>query len=236
MTLSSSILACESPSISHPLIPSSFSQSQTPPLPRRATHLSRRLFWLLPKSSKTPGTENPSTSGSQVTYTHARKRIRLIITYALLCGYPPFRADNTTTLAQQSADSKIEFQSPYRKPVSEQAKSFIRRLATVDLLHRPTAQEALHDPWLTPIPIGTDTPSHVDLSTTLRQNWSPRAKWHSALTGIRAANRFSYFAAAAAASRTSTQSSGGWDDVVDPNSPVTQLLEKEKEEKEEWSR
>jgi len=56
--------------------------------------------------------------------------------------------------------------------------------------------------------------------------------WHSALTGIRAANRFSYFAAAA--SRTSTQSSGGWDDVVDPNSPVTQLLEeKEKEEKEE---
>jgi len=69
------------------------------------------------------------------------------------------------------------------------------------------------------------------------------------LTGIRAANRFSYFAAAAAAaaSRTSTQSSGGWDDVVDQNPPVTQVLEekdpspgvvaqvpeKEKEEKEE---
>ena len=95
------------------------------------------------------------------------------------------------------------------------------------MLHRPTAQEALHDPWLTPIPIGTDTPSHVDLSPTLRQNWSPRAKWHSALTGIRAANRFSYFAAAAAAaaSRTSTQSSGGWDDVIDQNPPVTQVLE-----------
>ena len=76
-------------------------------------------------------------------------------------------------------------------------------------------------------------PSHVDLSPTLRQNWSPRAKWHSALTGIRAANRFSYFAAAAAASRTSTQSSGGWDDVVDQNPPVTQVLEKEKEEEED---
>jgi len=52
------------------------------------------------------------------------------------------------------------------------------------------------------------------------------------LTGIRAANRFSYFAAAAA-SRTSTQSSGGWDDVVDQNPPVTQVLEKEKEEEED---
>jgi len=44
------------------------------------------------------------------------------------------------------------------------------------------------------------------------------------LTGIRAANRFSYFAAAAA-SRTSTQSSGGWDDVIDQNPSVTQVLE-----------
>jgi len=53
------------------------------------------------------------------------------------------------------------------------------------------------------------------------------------LTGIGAANRFSYFAAAAV-SRTSTQSSGVWDDVVDLNSSVTQLLEeKEKEEEEE---
>jgi len=69
-----------------------------------------------------------------------------------------------------------------------------------------------------PAPICHPTP-------TLRQNWSPREKWHSALTGIRAANRFSYFAAAAAASRTSTQSSGGWDDVIDQNPSVTQVLE-----------
>ena len=51
------------------------------------------------------------------------------------------------------------------------------------------------------------------------------------MTGIRAANRFSYFAAAAAAaSRSSTQSSGGWDDIVDPNPPVTQVLEEKEDE------
>jgi len=55
-----------------------------------------------------------------------------------------------------------------------------------------------------------------------KHKWSPRAKWHRALTGITAANRFNYFAVAV--SRSSTQSSGGWDDV-DPNLPVTQMLE-----------
>ena len=206
------------PSVSHPFVPSSFfiePNSSTPPTSN--SPLSPALSATsLPKSLKTPGTQNPSTSGPQVTYTRARKRIRLIISLhshhhlRSPLWLPPFCADNTTTLAQQTADPKIEFQSPYWNLVSEQAKSFIRRLATVDPLHRPTAQEALHDPWLTPIPTtGTDMPSHVDLSPTLRQNRSPRAKWHSALSGIRAANRFSYFAAAAAASRTSTQSSGG---------------------------
>ena len=77
-----------------------------------------------------------------------------------------FRADNTTALAQQIADSRIEFQSPYWDPVSDQAKSFIRHLAAVDPLHRPTAQEALRDPWLTSL----TTAFHVDLSPTLRQN------------------------------------------------------------------
>jgi len=58
------------------------------------------------------------------------------------------------------------------------------------------------------------------------------------LTGIGAANRFSYFAAAAA-SRTSTQSSGGWDDVTqvleekDPSPGVVAQVPEEEEEKEE---
>ena len=64
------------------------------------------------------------------------------------------------------------------------------------------------------------------------------------MTSIRAANRFSYFAAAAA-SRTSTQSSGGWDDVTqvleekDPSPgviaqvPLKEGAEKEEKEEEE---
>ena len=191
------------------------------------TSLTGSFGYVAPEVIKNTGHGKPVDiwSTGNLASIRPRKRIRLIISLHShhhlrpTLWIPPFRADNTTALTQQTADPKVEFQSPYWNPVSEQAKSFIRCLATVHLLHRPTAQEAL--PWLTPILITADMPSHADLSPTLRQNWSPRAKWHSALTGIRAANRFSYFAAAA--SRSSTQSSGGWDDVVDPNPPVTQF-------------
>ena len=62
---------------------------------------------------------------------------------------------------------------------------------------------------LSPIPPLTRYPMSIS-SPTLRQNWSPRAKCHCALTCIRAAIRFSYFAASA--SRSSKQSTGGWND------------------------
>ena len=67
----------------------------------------------------------------------------------------------------------------------------------------------------------------VNLFPTLRQNWSPRAQWHSALTVIRAGNSSSY--CATSASRLNTQSSAGWCDL-DPNPRViTQAPLKEKE-------
>ena len=56
--------------------------------------------------------------------------------------YPSSHLGNAISLAQQNANPKIEFQSPFWGPVSDQAKSFIRRLPVLDLLHRPTAHDA----------------------------------------------------------------------------------------------
>ena len=64
------------------------------------------------------------------------------------------------SLAQQNADPEIEFQSPCLNLISDEAKSFIRRLAALDLLHCPTQR-------LTPTPTittTTDTSLHVYLS------------------------------------------------------------------------
>ena len=148
-------------------------------------------------------------------HTHTRTKGRLIafslctavITYVLLYGYSPFCADNTKALAQQNADPEIEFQSLYLNLISGEAKSFIRRLAVLDLLHCPT--QRFYVTLAYPPPHHN---YHYRLTTPRRplprrHNWSPRAKWHSALTDIRAANNFSYFTATA--SRSSTQSSGG---------------------------
>ena len=82
---------------------------------------------------------------------------------------PHFRVNNTTALTQQNADPKIKLQGPYWNPISGQVKFFIQCLAALDPLHYPTAQDVLHDPWLTTITT-TNMQSQVDLSPTLRQS------------------------------------------------------------------
>ena len=80
VTLSSSTLACESSIRFPPLCSFIFFIEPNSTPPTSNSPLSPALLATsLPKSSKTPGTENPSTSGPQVTYTHARKRTRPII-------------------------------------------------------------------------------------------------------------------------------------------------------------
>ena len=75
--------------------------------------------------------------------------------------------------------------------------------------HPCALDDALRYPWLTTATTTTiDAPFHVDLSPT--DKTGVRAKWHSALTGIRAANMFSSFSATA--SRSSMQGNGRWRD------------------------
>ena len=64
----------------------------------------------------------------------------------LLCSHPHFVPMTSPHLSSKNVDPKTEFHSPYWSPISNQAKSFIRRLAALDPLHHPTA---LCDSWLT---------------------------------------------------------------------------------------
>ena len=64
----------------------------------------------------------------------------------LLCGYPPFRGDDTKTLIRETSEAKIDFQDRYWKNISLQAKTFIKRLLNPDPAERPTAEEAYNNP------------------------------------------------------------------------------------------
>ena len=127
-----------------------------------------------PKSLKIQAMETPWISGGRVSSLSGELQVHFSLCTAIvpLCGCPP--PVSVTTPQPSLSKSAIPKSSlPYWSSVSDrdQAESFIRRLAALGPLHR-RASWALRDPWSTP----TDAPSHIDLSPTLRQNWSLRAK------------------------------------------------------------
>ncbi|TCD68607.1 hypothetical protein EIP91_010398 [Steccherinum ochraceum] len=129
-----------------------------------------------------------------------------IITYVLLCGYSPFRSEDVKELIRETTAANIEFHERYWKNVSAEAKDFIKQLLSPDPAQRPTAEQALQNPWLT-----THEANKEHDLTGLRDNFNPRARWRAAIAGARALHRFG-----SSASKLSTDSktSGGWKSTI----------------------
>ncbi|XP_061619938.1 serine/threonine-protein kinase DCLK2-like isoform X2 [Phyllopteryx taeniolatus] len=86
-----------------------------------------------------------------------------IITYILLCGFPPFRSENNVQeeLFDQILRGKLEFPSPDWDAVSLPAKMLISQMLQVNVDARFTADEVLSHPWVTddaPIDSGNEDP------------------------------------------------------------------------------
>eukprot|EP01116_Phalansterium_solitarium_P023212 TRINITY_DN8018_c0_g1_i1.p1 TRINITY_DN8018_c0_g1~~TRINITY_DN8018_c0_g1_i1.p1 ORF type:complete len:316 (+),score=117.72 TRINITY_DN8018_c0_g1_i1:70-948(+) len=71
-----------------------------------------------------------------------------VITYLLLCGYPPFYGESLPEVFEQIMKGHFEFNSPYWDNISSEAKDFIKKLLLVDSKKRLTADNALQHPWL----------------------------------------------------------------------------------------
>lgn len=71
-----------------------------------------------------------------------------VITYTLLCGYSPFRAENLSDLIDECRSGHIVFHERYWKDVSKDAKEFILSLLQTDPKKRATSEEALQHRWL----------------------------------------------------------------------------------------
>ncbi|XP_061566303.1 serine/threonine-protein kinase DCLK2-like [Cololabis saira] len=74
-----------------------------------------------------------------------------VITYILLCGFPPFRSENNVQeeLFDQILRGKLEFPSPDWDAVSLPAKMLISQMLQVNVDARFTAEEVLSHPWVT---------------------------------------------------------------------------------------
>ncbi|KAF0688102.1 Aste57867_20263 [Aphanomyces stellatus] len=101
-----------------------------------------------------------------------------VITYILLCGYPPFHDDNHNALFRKIKKGAYEFDSPYWDKISDDAKHFISQMLQVDAKTRATAAQLLDHPWIAGSHVST-----VQLSSALDElrRFTARDKFRKAV-------------------------------------------------------
>ncbi|XP_073698176.1 serine/threonine-protein kinase DCLK2 isoform X3 [Garra rufa] len=74
-----------------------------------------------------------------------------VITYILLCGFPPFRSENNLQedLFDQILIGRLEFPSPFWDNITDSAKELIGHMLQVNVEARYTADDVLSHPWVT---------------------------------------------------------------------------------------
>jgi calcium-dependent protein kinase len=72
-----------------------------------------------------------------------------VITYILLCGYPPFYGDSDTEIFDSVRTGRFDFPSPEWDDISAEAKQFVTYMLQKEAKKRPTAAEAMQHEWIT---------------------------------------------------------------------------------------
>jgi len=104
-----------------------------------------------------------------------------VISYILLCGYPPFYDENDANLFAQILKGEFEFDSPYWDDISEEAKDFIRKLMCVEVEKRLTCSTALNHCWITGAQ--SERNIHATVSEQLKKNFA-KSRWRQAYNAI----------------------------------------------------
>ena len=94
-----------------------------------------------------------------------------VITYILLCGYPPFYGDNDAKIFQMIQTGAFDFPEAEWHNISSEAKAFISQLLNMDQNERPTASAAMDHPWFSashadpvPMPVANRLSNFVGMS------------------------------------------------------------------------
>ncbi|CAL8381717.1 unnamed protein product [Boreogadus saida] len=101
-----------------------------------------------------------------------------VISYILLCGYPPFYDENDAKLFEQILKAEYEFDSPYWDDISDSAKDFICHLMEKEPSKRYTCELALQHPWICG-DTALDKNIHESVSAQIKKNFA-KSKWKQA--------------------------------------------------------
>lgn len=107
-----------------------------------------------------------------------------VITYTLLCGYSPFRAEDRDELIAETCRADVIFHDRYWSSISKEAKQFIKKLLDPKPEKRMTAKAALADIWIT-----GKTATNSDLLPAVKAGFNARKKFLKAIEMVRLHNR-----------------------------------------------
>ncbi|XP_032419739.1 serine/threonine-protein kinase DCLK2-like [Xiphophorus hellerii] len=108
-----------------------------------------------------------------------------VITYILLCGFPPFRSENNRQeeLFEQILLGKLDFPSPYWDNITDSAKDLISRMLQVNAEARSTAKDVLSHPWVTHDAV-RKTNMKTEVSGKLKTHFNTAPKQSSTTAGV----------------------------------------------------
>ncbi|CAG8483528.1 6589_t:CDS:2 [Racocetra fulgida] len=105
-----------------------------------------------------------------------------VITYTMLCGYPPFYGENQAQLLQSIMAGKYDYEEEDWCDISDDAKDLVDKLLCYDPLKRITVKEALQHNWFM-------SAADVNLLDTVRKNLSPKDAFKRAVRLVQGVNR-----------------------------------------------
>jgi len=85
-----------------------------------------------------------------------------VITYVLLCGFPPFYGKSQAQLFEKILNADFDFPEPEWTQISAEAKDFINHLLVLDVKTRYNTKQCLDHPWLKSI--GSGMTANINIS------------------------------------------------------------------------
>lgn len=85
-----------------------------------------------------------------------------VITYVLLCGFPPFYGKSQAQLFEKILNADYDFPEPEWTQISAEAKDFINHLLVLDVKQRYTTKQCLEHPWLKSV--GSSMTANINIS------------------------------------------------------------------------
>ncbi|XP_039986560.1 serine/threonine-protein kinase DCLK1-like isoform X2 [Xiphias gladius] len=107
-----------------------------------------------------------------------------VITYILLCGFPPFRgSEDQEAIFEQILRGQLDFPAPYWDNVSDTAKSLITGMLQIEVDQRYTAVQVLDHPWVNDDGV-SENEHQLPVAGKIKKHFNTGPKLNSTTAGV----------------------------------------------------